>query len=327
MRSLYASLEETKEKLRKKEVLNDSIAAIAREVEASKRELERVTSEINDIISAGGASDEEDFRYRASCYDERKQLMSEIREHERKLTTIGGNDIEEALNQTDKAAIEARLAQSKNELKEIQTDIRSKWEHRLNVKNRIDDIERDGDLSVALQREESLKEKLANEASKWAVLAIGKEMLKRARNRYEQEKQPRVVQAASQYLSDITSGAYKRVFSPLGQKEVQLETPTGELKSTGELSRGTKEQLYLTLRFGLVEEYNRNAEPLPVIMDDILVNFDPKRSKAAAKAILRLASNNQVLFFTCHPEIADIFAKLESSIKRFEVCNGEIFAL
>lgn len=326
VRSLYASLEQTKDNVRKKEGLEDSIAAITRGLEASNCELERVTSEIDSLIAAGGASDEESFRSRASWYDERTQLMLKAREYERNLTTISGNDIEEALSQTDQTAIEAELKQSKHELEALQEEIRSQWELRLNARNRVEEIERNGDLSAALLQEESLKEDLANEASEWAVLAISKEMLKRARNRYEREKQPRVVQAASQYLSDITSGAYERVFYPLGQEEVRLEVPAGERKSTNQLSRGTKEQLYLSLRFGLVEEYNRNAEPLPVIMDDILVNFDTKRSQAAAEAILRLADKNQALFFTCHPAVADIFAALGSSTRRFELHNGEILA-
>ena len=46
-----------------------------------------------------------------------------------------------------------------------------------------------------------------------------------------------------------------------------------------ELSRGTGEQLYLALRFGLIEEFAGQAEPLPVVMDDILVNFDVERAR------------------------------------------------
>ena len=40
------------------------------------------------------------------------------------------------------------------------------------------------------------------------------------------------------------------------------------------MSRGTREQLYLAMRFGLIEEYEARSEPLPIIMDDVFVNFD-----------------------------------------------------
>jgi len=67
------------------------------------------------------------------------------------------------------------------------------------------------------------------------------------------------------------------------------------------LSTGTAEQLYLAMRFGLVEHFGREAESLPVVMDDILVNFDPERAERAARSIEELATRHQVLYFTCHP--------------------------
>ena len=41
-------------------------------------------------------------------------------------------------------------------------------------------------------------------------------------------------------------------------------------------------------------------------MDDILVNFDPQRAERAARSIVQLAARHQVIFFTCHPRIAEL---------------------
>ena len=79
-----------------------------------------------------------------------------------------------------------------------------------------------------------------------------------------------------------------------------------EGRATDELSRGTAEQLYLALRFGLIEEFAQHAEPLPVVMDDILVNFDADRASRAAAAIADFATRHQVLYFTCHPWTAEL---------------------
>ena len=69
-----------------------------------------------------------------------------------------------------------------------------------------------------------------------------------------------------------------------------------------QLSRGTAEQLYLALRFGYIRDYATSSVPVPIIFDDILVNFDPARRKHACEAIADLAETCQVLYFTCHPE-------------------------
>ena len=72
------------------------------------------------------------------------------------------------------------------------------------------------------------------------------------------------------------------------------------------MSRGTREQLYLAMRLGLIEQYERNAEPLPVIMDDILVNFDDDRAVATLKALADLSLRTQVIVFTHHQHLVDL---------------------
>ena len=81
------------------------------------------------------------------------------------------------------------------------------------------------------------------------------------------------------------------------------------------LSRGTSEQLYLALRFGLVQHFvETSGEPLPIVMDDILVNFDEDRAARAARSIEELSKTCQVIYFTCHPTTpleADVERELE----------------
>lgn len=44
-------------------------------------------------------------------------------------------------------------------------------------------------------------------------------------------------------------------------------------------------------------------------MDEVLVNFDPERAKGVAGAITGLATQHQVLMFTCHPESVEMMTK------------------
>jgi uncharacterized protein YhaN len=44
-----------------------------------------------------------------------------------------------------------------------------------------------------------------------------------------------------------------------------------------------------------------------VVVDEVLVNFDPDRARRAAEAFVELSRTNQVLVFTCHPEMIDLF--------------------
>ena len=77
------------------------------------------------------------------------------------------------------------------------------------------------------------------------------------------------------------------------------------------LSRGTQEQLYLALRFGFIQQFAEQETSLPVIVDEILVNFDPLRARRAAEAFVELARTSQVLVFTCHPSLVALFTEVD----------------
>ena len=68
------------------------------------------------------------------------------------------------------------------------------------------------------------------------------------------------------------------------------------------MSRGTREQLYLAMRFGLIQEYETRSEPLPVVMDDVFVNFDDGRRDNAIEILKEFAVDRQVIILSCHKQ-------------------------
>jgi len=72
------------------------------------------------------------------------------------------------------------------------------------------------------------------------------------------------------------------------------------------LSRGTAEQLYLAIRFALLRDYASHSDPLPVIFDDVFVNFDPRRTRTTFDAVAGLTETHQVFLFTCHPHVVTL---------------------
>jgi uncharacterized protein YhaN len=72
------------------------------------------------------------------------------------------------------------------------------------------------------------------------------------------------------------------------------------------MSDGTADQLYLAIRLASLEAYLKNNEPLPFIVDDILVQFDDRRAEATLEALLELSRETQVIFFTHHDHLVDM---------------------
>ena len=90
---------------------------------------------------------------------------------------------------------------------------------------------------------------------------------------------------------------------------------------------GRAEGLYGGNRFGFIREFTKRSEPLPIMMDEILVNFDPGRGKETIRAIVELSQSHQILYFTCHPETVGLFRDEDAQIPVFEIEDGAIRGL
>ena len=81
--------------------------------------------------------------------------------------------------------------------------------------------------------------------------------------------------------------------------------PSGQPVQVDGMSAGTRDQLYLALRLASLEKYIHSAEPMPFIVDDILVDFDDQRSAAALQTLAELAEQTQVILFTHHARLVE----------------------
>jgi uncharacterized protein YhaN len=262
-------------------------------------------------LAATGCPDPESLRRRAAAATERHRLRGEIREHRARLVGIAGGapQIDALVSEAgsaDPAALEAREIEATERLERLEQDEREATSRIGALDAEIRRLEAAEELGARRQELVALEGRAATLAREWAVRALALRLLEETRSRYERERQPDVIRAAESHFERITGGRYARIVAPPGESSVRVETEGGESRVTDELSRGTSEQLYLALRFGLIEEFARHGEPLPVVMDDILVNFDADRAARAASAIRDLANRHQVLYFTCHRWTAEL---------------------
>ena len=219
----------------------------------------------------------------------------------------------EELRTTKPDTIPERLQQVIDERAALEKQRNASLEERGSIDLAVKQLEGDVSASELRAQRADLIEQLQSHAWEWAAMAVAKRLMEQARQTYEREAQPAVIREARSFFSAITAGQYDNIYIPLEQTggrqrtEIWATQPSGNRKAPRELSRGTREQLYLSLRFGLIRNLGEQQERLPVIVDDVLVNFDPDRAARAAKAFAQLAETHQVLVFTCHPTTAEHF--------------------
>jgi uncharacterized protein YhaN len=192
----------------------------------------------------------------------------------------------------------------------------SATEEAATLRARIASGAREDDLALLRLKVETLTESIATDASRYVVLALANRLLAMAQERYELERQPEVVKRAEAAFARMTNGRFPRLTVPLGKDAIEVFDESSSAAAPDKLSRGTAEQLYLALRLGLIDQLGDVGAGLPVLMDDILVNFSPDRLRPAATAIVELAEQRQVVFFTCHPGMADLLCEVAPQAAR-----------
>jgi uncharacterized protein YhaN len=85
----------------------------------------------------------------------------------------------------------------------------------------------------------------------------------------------------------------------------------------GNMSEGTIDQLFLALRIASIEQSVKGGSILPVLADDLFINFDDQRAEAGFRVLGELAKSTQVLFFTHHQHLLEI---ARTSLHPHETC-------
>lgn len=177
------------------------------------------------------------------------------------------------------------------------------------LSQRLSQARSETDFARLKQHAADLRTRFAESKQNYARLLLARRYLQSAIEAWEGESQPAVYAQAGNVLSDMTGGAWRRVrLSSSG--ELEVFDAEGRGRSPHLLSLGTCQQLYLSLRIALLMTADRVGRNVPVLADDILVNFDDERREMAARALLSLARQRQVILFTCHSEVVALIQRL-----------------
>ncbi len=158
--------------------------------------------------------------------------------------------------------------------------------------------------------------KIDSIAGRWQVLATASCLVEEVCGKFERERQPETLREASSFLSQLTDGKYTRIWTPLGTNQLKIDNASGQPIPLEVLSRGTREAVFIALRLSLAAAYARRGVMLPLILDDVLVNFDGDRALHAADTLRTFAElGHQVMMFTCHEHIAEIFHSIGVEVR------------
>ncbi len=212
-------------------------------------------------------------------------------------------------------------------LGQLRSDARERLEQTVrahqDASNELRDLAASDRIAELEQQRQALEHELDEVLESWAVLGCARLLVERTLRRHEQERQPAVLARAGERFAKVTEGRYTCLLPSIGddgsRDAIRVVSSSGAEIEASSLSRGSVEQLYLCLRLGLAETFAERAAALPLVLDDVLVNFDPSRAASVAEALADTAERHQVLFLTCHPHLVQLMRKVSPGAQVVEL--------
>lgn len=301
---------------------NKNIEEIKERINNNIKEKEQEILKFEDLLKKADVTDIEDFYKEEARFKEYIELKTEGKQH---LITIQNNcrseykyeKILEELETINIDDLNSKLEQANVELKEISENIKTKSVKKGEIQNQVNELETDSELSEQNQKYELYTNELKNKVKEWVALSLSENILDNTMKIYENEKQPQLIQSTSEFFSEMTGNDYIKVLSSMENNEISVIRNDQVKFEPQFLSRGTVEQLFLAVRYALVEEYSKQNR-LPIILDDIFVNFDSERFSNAIRTLERLSDKHQIIIFTCHTHASE---KIQEAIKELKYTN------
>jgi uncharacterized protein YhaN len=308
------------EEIRKAGGLTEEQLRLKREGREKRKQatkLERTISDLqaqqNVLFLQAGVSSRTELEQRSQSLVRHQELARLLEEAQLELQLVAEEEPELAVVEDDLLTFKAgnnkrRITDGEVELRQIDGDIQKAREELGRVKRELDELAGDRRAVTLRFEREQLADRLLTSTERWCALELAGDAIDRIRHRMERHCQSETLQLSSKYLSQLTLGKYQNIWAPLGERHLSIDDDAEQTFSVEQLSTGTREQLFLAIRLAMIRRFADEGTELPLVLDDVFVNFDQTRTEAAVETILDVAdAGQQVLLFTCHLHLADIF--------------------
>jgi len=215
------------------------------------------------------------------------------------------SEVEQLVLATPQAEIESESMEVGRELAKLEAQRFQLVERRGKLQAEFETLGGDRAAGLSSTYQQHLAD-LEVDVEKFAIASLAHRILDDVTRAFVREHQPTLLTHTSRLMGLITGGRHPRVVAERGADALMLIDEIGNPRQPGELSTGTREQLFLALRLAYVLEFCARAEPLPMVMDDVLVNFDNDRAALTLETLREISTSTQVLFLTCHAHLVEV---------------------
>ncbi|MEM6778640.1 MAG: AAA family ATPase [Planctomycetota bacterium] len=308
--------------IRRRRDLKDQDQQLRKMQSGHARAIERGEQQRRSLWAKCGVATADQFYQQVDAKSQLLMLREQVDEVDKKIRSMVGTAVEydDVAREIDGASskdLERRWESLTTRMSETEVRISSLQTAQGELAQSMKQLGGDDRLMTAKLELGCLERQLDSVARRWQTLATASCLLEDVCGTFERERQPETLREASTFLNQLTDGKYVRIWTPLGTNQLKIDDVDGKSLPLEVLSRGTGEAVFIALRLSLAAAYARRGVMLPLILDDVLVNFDGQRALSAARTLQTFAElGHQVMMFTCHQHIVDIFHEVGVEVRQ-----------
>ena len=304
------------------ESLRETVSRFIADGDRLRRQESQLTQRLTAIVGRGGTLEDLTSAFEAACgqhllHREATRSLREIentrgivlegksppelddmigrREREVAAYTTGNPSLEGARSNANAEVLKETLVRDERELRDLELRVET-----LSTRSgtRLSGLRSRAEVEEEIQQHTN---EVADLEEFGRALTIAKDLIDKAMTEAHRDFAPSVGRFLSDGLSRVTGGRYQKAMLDPATFRVTTEVPeTGLLVDVDVLSQGTQAAAYLLLRVGLAQHMSSMSEPVPLLLDDPLVDLDDLRIDNFLDLLLDLVRerNLQILLFT-----------------------------
>ena len=283
-------------------------------LEAARQQQIQVDALLQPLRLAAGIDDLALLGPAIARSEERRQIEHEIRRIETALREAGDGQPLESLR-TEAASIEpdqlqVELNRLGTEAGQVVEDISRLGAQHGQLKAAFDALNGSDAAARAAARQQEAAAGMAEAAERYLRLKTAARLLQWSMERFRQTRQGPMLARASEIFQTLTLGSFSRLLVDADNHDsprlMSIRADGGRPVEVSGLSEGTRDQLYLALRLAALDQQASQGSRMPLIADDLFINFDDRRTEAGLQVLGDVSRRMQVILLTHHDHLVPL---------------------
>lgn len=310
--SLSRKLDDVNVANQQRMALDIRVTDIASQLDEATRKHESVVASLNHLRALAHVQNLAGLDDAINRSDRQRELNARTKELDAQLVAHGDglplDSLRQELANTDPGQIAAEVAQLNAVVEDLVTEIaRLSQEHGIQ-KSAFDALNGSDQGTAAEGRRQQAIAAMSDAASRYVSLQTAQMLLKWSIEKFRETRQGPMLAKASGMFQTLTQGSFSRLLVDSdGDKPNLLGIRSdGQQVDVKGMSDGTRDQLYLALRLAALELQVDQGLRMPLIADDLFINFDDGRTGAGLTVLGELSRKMQIVFLTHHDHLVPL---------------------